>query len=285
MSIADRVQDFGSIRAPLPGAAVPIALRLEQVSMGYGRASKPANYVLAGIDLTINTGEFFVLIGPSGSGKSTLLKLIAGTEVPNEGRVVADGKPVTNPGRKRAMVFQSVDDPLFEWLTVAENIGFGLRISKVARAKRDAMVDHYVRLVGLAGHERKFPHELSGGMKQRVQIARTLAVEPDIVLMDEPLAALDAMTRRVLQREIGRIWAETGKTFVYVTHDIREALLLGQRVGVISAGPRATIRHTHRINLPFPRDDLDPEFINYSRQLNRAIELEATRQWTRSSTS
>jgi len=250
--------------------------------MGYGRVPEPADYVLADIELTIHAGEFFVLIGPSGSGKSTLLKLIAGTELPNEGRVIADGKPVTSPGRKRAMVFQSVDDPLFDWLTVAENIGFGLRLSKVARAKRDAVVDHYVRLVGLGGHEAKFPHELSGGMKQRVQIARTLAVEPDVVLMDEPLAALDALTRRVLQREIGRIWAETGKTFVYVTHDIREALLLGQRVGVISAGPRATIRHTHMIDLPFPRDDLDPEFIDYSRQLNRAIELEAARQWTRS---
>jgi NitT/TauT family transport system ATP-binding protein len=282
MSIADQSQDFGSICAPMPGETVPIALRLEQVSMGYGRTPKPANYVLAGIDLTISAGEFFVLIGPSGSGKSTLLKLIAGTELPNEGRVIADGKPVTSPGRERAMVFQSVDGPLFDWLTGAENIGFGLRISKVARPKLDAMVDHYVRLVGLAGHETKFPHELSGGMKQRVQIARTLAVEPDVVLMDEPLAALDALTRRVLQREIGRIWAETGKTFVYVTHDIREALLLGQRVGVMSVGPRATIRHTHRINLPFPRDDLDPEFINYSRQLNRAIELEATPQWTRS---
>jgi NitT/TauT family transport system ATP-binding protein len=282
MSIAEQGQDFGSIYAPMPGNAVPIALRLEQVSMSYGRTPTPANYVVAGIDLAINAGEFFVLIGPSGSGKSTLLKLIAGTELASEGRVIADGKPISSPDRKRAMVFQSVDGPLFDWLTVAENIGFGLRIAKVARPKRDAIVDHYVRLVGLAGHETKFPHELSGGMKQRVQIARTLAVEPDVVLMDEPLAALDALTRRVLQREIGRIWTKTGKTFVYVTHDIREALLLGQRVGVMSAGPRATIRHTHRIDLPFPRDDLDAEFINYSRQLNRAIELEATRQWTRS---
>jgi len=260
MNIPARGRDFGSVGAS-DDAEVQVALRLEQVGMGYGRTPKPESYILADVDLTIGVGEFFVLVGPSGSGKSTLLKLIAGTQLPNEGRVLFEGEPVTSPGRKRGMVFQSVDGPLFDWLTVAENIGFGLRISGVARQKLDETVGHFVRLVGLTGHETKFPHELSGGMKQRVQIARTLAVEPDVVLMDEPLAALDALTRRVLQREIARIWKETGKTFVYVTHDIREALLLGQRIGVMSVGPRATIRHMHRIDLPFPRDDLDPEFL------------------------
>jgi NitT/TauT family transport system ATP-binding protein len=280
MNSPAQVRDFGSILASDQAETASVAVRLEHVGMGYGRAPKPESYILADIELAVGIGEFFVLVGPSGSGKSTLLKLIAGTHFPNEGRIIFEGKPVAGPGRKRAMVFQSVDGPLFDWLTVAENVGFGLRIAKVPRERLAATVDHYVRLVGLAGHEAKFPHELSGGMKQRVQIARTLAVEPDVVLMDEPFAALDALTRRVLQREIARIWSETGKTFVYVTHDIREALLLGQRVGVMSVGPRATIRHIHNINLPFPRDDLDPEFLNYSRQLDREIELEATRQWT-----
>jgi NitT/TauT family transport system ATP-binding protein len=261
------------------GTAAPAVVRLDGVGMGYGHAPRPENYILADLDLTIGAGEFFVLVGPSGSGKSTLLKLIAGTAFPNEGRVSFEGAPVTGPGRKRAMVFQSVDGPLFDWLTVAENIGFGLRIAGVAREIRDATVARHVELVGLRGHEAKFPHQLSGGMKQRVQIARTLAVEPDVVLMDEPFAALDALTRRVLQREIARIWSETGKTFVYVTHDIREALLLGQRIGVMSVGPRATIRHIHEIELPFPRDDLDPQFLALSRQLDEEIEREATRQW------
>lgn len=269
-------------RSPAAGGgrtAGPPAVRLEGVGMGYGQAAKPENYILADLDLTIGAGEFFVLVGPSGSGKSTLLKLVAGTAFPNEGRVTFEGATVTGPGRKRAMVFQSVDGPLFDWLTVAENIAFGLEIAGVARAVKDATVARYVELVGLKGHEAKFPHQLSGGMKQRVQIARTLAVEPDVVLMDEPFAALDALTRRVLQREIARIWSETGKTFIYVTHDIREALLLGQRIGVMSVGPRATVRHIHEIALPFPRDELDPQFLALTRQLDEEIEREATRQW------
>ena len=140
------------------------------------------------------------------------------------------------------MVFQSVDGPLFEWLTVADNVAFGPRMAGDSRVKQREIAARYIDLVGLTGHEGKYPHELSGGMKQRVQIARTLAAGPDIVLMDEPFAALDALTRRVLQREIARIWQETGCTFIYVTHDIREAVLLGERVAVMSAGPRARIR-------------------------------------------
>jgi NitT/TauT family transport system ATP-binding protein len=210
------------------------AVSLLGIGMGYGAGARPENYILADINLSIMAGEFFVLVGPSGSGKSTLLKLVAGTAFANEGQVLFEGAPVRGPGRKRAMVFQSVDGPLFDWLTVGENIAFGLKIAGMPAAERNDIVARHVELVGLRGHESKFPHQLSGGMKQRVQIARTLAVGPDVVLMDEPFAALDALTRRVLQREIARIWRETGKSFIYVTHDIREALLLGQRVGVMS---------------------------------------------------
>ena len=256
-----------------------IAVSLQAVGMGYGPHIPPDRYILAGIDLEIAAGEFFVLVGPSGSGKSTLLKLIAGTAVPNEGRVLFHKAPIIRPGRERGMVFQSVEGPLFDWLTVAENIGFGLRLAGMPRDERNAKVAHYTRMVGLAGHEKKFPHELSGGMKQRVQIARTLAVEPEVVLMDEPFAALDALTRRVLQREIGRIWRETRKTVIYVTHDIREALLLGERVGVMSVGPRATIRSLHTVDLPYPRDELALSFLALARQLDEEIEREATRQW------
>ena len=265
-----------SIDAAPAGA---IAVSLQAVGMGYGSPIPPDRYILAGIDLEIAAGEFFVLVGPSGSGKSTLLKLIAGTAFPNEGKVLFRQAPITGPGRERGMVFQSVEGPLFDWLTVAENIGFGLRLAGMPRAERKAKVAHYTQLVGLTGHEKKFPHELSGGMKQRVQIARTLAVEPEVVLMDEPFAALDALTRRVLQREIGRIWRETRKTVIYVTHDIREALLLGERVGVMSVGPRATIRSLYKVDLPFPRDELAPGFLELSRKLDEEIEREATRQW------
>jgi NitT/TauT family transport system ATP-binding protein len=255
------------------------AVSMSGVGMGYGQGARPENYILAGIDLAVASGEFFVLVGPSGSGKSTLLKLIAGTAFPNEGRVLFEGAPVRGPGRKRAMVFQSVDGPLFDWLTVNDNIGFGLEIAGMPAARRKETVARYVALVGLRGHEKKYPHQLSGGMKQRVQIARTLAVEPDVVLMDEPFAALDALTRRVLQREIARIWSETRKTVIYVTHDIREALLLGQRVGVMSVGPRATIRTIHPVDMAFPRDETAPAFLELMRKLDAEIEKEASRQW------
>jgi NitT/TauT family transport system ATP-binding protein len=262
------------------GAVPEIVLR--SVGMAYPSAGQP-ELVLANVDLQIDKGEFFVLVGPSGSGKSTLLKLIAGTALPNEGQVFAGGQSmqvVTGPDRSRGMVFQAMDGPLFDWLNVIDNIAFGQRMAGKKGASLKTHAQAYIDLVGLKGHEAKYPHELSGGMKQRVQIARTLAAEPDVVLMDEPFAALDALTRRVLQREIARIWRETGKTFIYVTHDIREAVLLGQRIAVLSAGPRAAIRHQYDIPLPYPRDDLDPRFAGLVRQLEGNIETEANRQWT-----
>ena len=258
------------------------AVVLERVGLAYPGA-KTRELVLAEVSLTIAKGEFFVLVGPSGSGKSTLLKLLAGTAFPSEGKVFAGGqtqRPIRGPDRSRGMVFQSVEGPLFDWLSVVDNVAFGPRMAGMPRSECRALAQSYVDLVGLKGHEAKYPSELSGGMKQRVQIARTLAAGPDIVLMDEPFAALDALTRRVLQREIARIWRETGKTFVYVTHDIREAVLLGQRIAVLSGGPRAAIRHLYEIPLPYPRDDLDPRFAELARTLEAQIEAEATRQWT-----
>jgi NitT/TauT family transport system ATP-binding protein len=244
---------------------------------GQARGSEP---ILADLSIDIAEGEFFVLVGPSGSGKSTLLKLVAGTAFASAGRVTTEGgRPVEGPSRRRGMVFQSVDGPLFEWLTVAQNIAFGPRMAGESAARQKEIAARHIDLVGLTGHEAKYPHELSGGMKQRVQIARTLAAGPEIVLMDEPFAALDALTRRVLQREIGRIWRETGKTFIYVTHDIREAVLLGERIAVMSAGPRANIRAVYDIPLPYPRDDLDSRFADMVRKVEGDIEEEASRQW------
>jgi len=255
------------------------AIRFDAVGMAYPGQAAGSALILAELSLTIPRGEFFVLVGPSGSGKSTLLKLVAGTAFPTQGKVFTNENSITGPARERGMVFQSVEGPLFDWLTVLENVGFGPRMAGASKALQAETAHRYIDLVGLKGHESKFPHELSGGMKQRVQIARTLAAGPDVVLMDEPFAALDALTRRVLQREIARIWQETGKTVLYVTHDIREAVLLGQRVGVMSRGPRANIRQLYDIDLDYPRDDLDPRFADIVRALEADIEREAAGQW------
>lgn len=255
------------------------AIQFDGVGMAYPGQARGSELILADLSLTIPEGEFFVLVGPSGSGKSTLLKLVAGTAFPTVGTVRAMSAPIKGPDRHRGMVFQSVEGPLFDWLTVQENVSFGPKMAGASKAEQAVTARKFIDMVGLKGHEKKFPSELSGGMKQRVQIARTLAADPALVLLDEPFAALDALTRRVLQREIARIWQETGRTFLYVTHDIREAVLLGQRIGVMSRGPRASIRKLHTIELPYPRDDLDPRFADLVRELEADIEREASGQW------
>jgi NitT/TauT family transport system ATP-binding protein len=255
------------------------AIVFDRVGMAYPGQKAGSELILADLSVTVAQGEFFVLVGPSGSGKSTLLKIVAGTERQTEGRVLANGNPIDGPDRRRGMVFQSIEEPLFQWLTVSENVGFGPSIAGKSRAECRAVAQQYIDLVGLRGHEKKFPHELSGGMKQRVQIARTLAAEPELILFDEPFAALDALTRRVLQKELTRIWRETSCTMVYVTHDIREAVLLGQRVAVMSRGPRANITRTYDIDLPYPRDDLDGRFADSVKAIEGDIEREAASQW------
>jgi len=263
----------------MTASASRAAIAFDRVGMAYPGQAKGSALILADLSLTIPEGEFFVLVGPSGSGKSTLLKLVAGTAFPTEGTVTALSQPIKGPDRHRGMVFQSVDGPLFDWLTVQQNVGFGPKMAGAGKAEQAAIAARFIDMVGLKGHEKKFPAELSGGMKQRVQIARTLAAAPRVGLLDEPFAALDALTRRVLQREIARIWQETGRTFLYVTHDIREAVLLGQRIGVMSRGPRANIRHVYEIDLPYPRDDLDGRFAEIVRKLEGDIEREASGQW------
>ena len=195
---------------------------------------------LEGITLDVAAGEFITLVGPSGSGKTTLLDLLAGLTRPDTGQVLVDGQEMAGPGRDRAVVFQQY--ALFPWRTAAANVAFGLEgpgsdRRRLSRKERAEKAREYLDLVGLSGFEDRYPHELSGGMKQRVAIARSLAYEPDILLMDEPFAALDAQTREQLQEELLRIWRATGKTIIFITHGIDEAVYLGQRVAVLSSRP------------------------------------------------
>ena len=212
---------------------------------------------LAPVDLTIPQGEFVCLIGASGCGKSTLLRIIAGFEEPTTGEASIDGNTITGPGSDRGMVFQ--DYALFPWMTVRENISFGPRQRQLPRAEIDKTTDEFVRMVGLTPFADRYPSQLSGGMKQRVAIARVLANNANILLMDEPFGALDALTREQLQHELLQIWTRTGVTTIFVTHSVEEAVLLADRVLVMSAGP-GRIDSDFRIELARPRDVSSPEF-------------------------
>ena len=233
-------------------------LRVENVRKVFESAR--GNYVaLDGVSLDIVDGEFLCLLGPSGCGKSTLLNILAGFEPATAGNVTANGAPVTGAGRDRVMFFQDAGSALFPWLTAEENVRFGLRVRKVPKAEWSAIVDKYLQMVELDRHRDKFPAELSGGMRQRLQIARALAVEPAVLLMDEPFAALDALTRRRMHSVLLEIWQRTGKTIVFVTHDIAEAIALGDRIGMMSVGPRSVITKVLDIDLPRPRDLGNPQ--------------------------
>jgi NitT/TauT family transport system ATP-binding protein len=219
---------------------------LEMEFIARGRRQK----VLEDIDLHIASGEFFVIVGPSGCGKTTLLRILQGLVHPTGGSAAIGGQTITGPGIDRGFVFQS--DALYPWRTVLRNVVFGLELQRVD--KRDALrrTQAMIDLVGLRGFEKYYPHELSGGMRQRVNLARALAIEPAILLMDEPFAALDALTRETMQRELLRIAAEAGTTVVFITHQIDEAILLGDRVAVFSARP-GRMREVIPIELGRPR--------------------------------
>lgn len=214
---------------------------------------------LDGVSLTISDGEFLCLLGPSGCGKSTLLNILAGFEPASAGTVTSDGALVTGAGRERVMFFQDAGSALLPWLTVEENVRFGLRVRKVPKTEWQPIIDKNLRMTGLDTHRTKFPSELSGGMRQRLQIARALAVEPEVLLMDEPFGALDALTRRHMHSVLLDIWQRTRKTIVFVTHDIAEAISLGDRIGVMSFGPQSVITRLIDIDLPRPRDLTNPK--------------------------
>jgi NitT/TauT family transport system ATP-binding protein len=222
-------------------------------------STRGAYVALDGVSLTIDDGEFLCLLGPSGCGKSTLLNILAGFERATAGTVMFGEEAITGAGRDRMMFFQDAGSALLPWLTTEENVRFALRVRKLPKADWPAIIEKYLRMVGLDTHRTKFPAELSGGMQQRLQIARALAVEPKVLLMDEPFAALDALTRRRMHAVLLDIWQRIGKTIVFVTHDIAEAISLADRIAVMSVGPRSQITRLIDIDLPRPRDLTNPK--------------------------
>lgn len=237
------------------------------------RRARGSPAVLDNFNLKVNKGEFVCILGPSGCGKTTLLDVLAGFIPPTGGQALLDGAPIVSANRDRGVIFQS-DDALFGWLTAGENVGFGLRLQGMPRRDWQARADYYLELVGLTGHAGKFPDEMSGGMKQRVQIARALANEPKILLMDEPFAALDAQTRSMLQLELVRIWSETGKTIVFITHDIGEAVVMADRIAVMTAGPESHIRTIIDVDVPRPRQQTSAQCFQYIQRCYELIEAE-----------
>ncbi|MGH9784493.1 MAG: ABC transporter ATP-binding protein [Terriglobia bacterium] len=235
--------------------AVQTKVTLDGVSMAF-RGDDSSVEVLEGIQLAVSEGEFVCILGPSGCGKSTLLNIVAGFLPPTAGEVRIDGEPVRGPDPRRIFVFQ--ERGLFPWLTVEGNIAFGL--FRLSREEQAARIARYVKLVGLEGFERAYPHELSGGMKQRLEVARALAVNPDMLFLDEPFGSLDSITRLGMRRELLRIWELERKTILFVTHDIEEAVQLADRVVVLSARP-ARIRRIVEIDIPHPRDISAPRYL------------------------
>jgi NitT/TauT family transport system ATP-binding protein len=231
-------------------------------------------------ELDIDAGEFFCLLGPSGCGKTTVLKMLAGFEAPTSGQISMNGRPVTSAGRDRGVVFQG-DDSLYGWLTAVENVEFGLRMQGLAKAGRRERAMRYLELVGLTGQERKYPAELSGGMKQRIQIARALVNEPTMLLMDEPFAALDAQTRSLMQLELANVWRTTRTTVLFITHDIDEAITLGTRIGVMRAGPRSDIKGVIAVTLDGARSRTDDAFVEYYKKVYAMIRDEVAKSIAR----
>jgi NitT/TauT family transport system ATP-binding protein len=231
---------------------------------------------LKDIDLTVQQGEFVAILGPSGCGKSTLLELIAGLEPVSSGRIAFDGKPITGPERGAVMVFQ--EHSLFPWLSVRDNVGFGLSVKGVPRAERDVRVARLLDRVRLTKFARHHPHQLSGGMKQRVAIARALVESPDFIMMDEPFAALDFQTRVLMQRFLLELWLEFKPTIIFVTHHIDEAVLLADRVVVMSAGPGRILAEI-AVDLPRPRRMTDAGFNDYRARLTELLEREVMRAY------
>src|SRR4051812_8016092 len=280
----------GSSTRPQPG---PIALdqprpttsvefpkvSLNEICLGYRAQSGERLLALDHINLEVRAGEFVCIVGPSGCGKSTLLHLIAGLQSQTSGQILVDGNPIQGPGTDRILIFQ--DHGLFPWLTVGQNVEFGMKMKGVPKAERHEKTQHYLRLVHLAKFEKSYIHQLSGGMRQRVAIARALATEPDVLLMDEPFAALDAQTRDLLHDELERIWAETRRTIIFVTHNVREAVRLGDRVVLMTFRP-GQVKREYKIDLPRPRHLEDVHVAGSARdilndlreEINKSIEEE-----------
>jgi NitT/TauT family transport system ATP-binding protein len=259
------LQQSTSPRAALTRAsAAPLKIAIRGVNKRFPRRDGDLD-VLQSVDLEIRQGEFVCLLGPSGCGKSTLLNIVGGFDQPTSGSVEIDGEPVQGPDPRRVFVFQEYG--IFPWASVWDNIALGLRGR--SKDEQHAILSRYIELVGLVGFEKSYPAELSGGMKQRVAVARALAVSPDVIFMDEPLGALDSLTRLSMRAEILRIWQQEGMTILFVTHDVDEALQLADRIVVMSARP-GRIREVVEVGMAHPRDLGSPE---YGRSRNRLYEL------------
>ncbi len=246
----------------------PEKLVVEAVSKTFA-TERGRVHALEEVSLNVREGEFVCLVGPSGCGKSTLLNIVAGLEMPDTGRVLADGKPVTCPGSERMMMFQ--ESALYPWLDVFGNVMFGLKLKpKLDNRERREVAMYYLKLVGLEKFVHSNIHELSGGMKQRVALARALAPNPRVLLMDEPFASLDALTREQLYGDIQEIWAKRRKTIVFVTHNVRESACLGDRVLLFSPHP-GRIQEQFSIALPRPRDINSVDLAKYSTEITRAL--------------
>lgn len=241
-------------------------IKIMGIKKEFRRADGELVHALNGVDLTIAPGEFISLIGPSGCGKSTLLRLLAGLDRPTEGSIYLDGEAVSRPNCDRGLVFQ--DHTLFPWLTIRENVAFGLKARKLYKEQRESVAE-YLDMVGLTGFERSYPHQLSGGMCQRASLARALIGHPKVLLLDEPLGALDAFTRMNMQDELLRIRKEKNMTMVMVTHDVDEAVYLSDQIVVMSPRP-AKVEQIVPVHLAQPRDRNNPEFI---RLRNRILKI------------
>ena len=246
-------------------------IRADKVGKVYRNGNGEGLMALNGFSLDVKEREFVSVVGPSGCGKSTFLFMLAGLEDITEGDILLEGKPVQGPDPKQAMVFQEY--LLFPWRTVWQNIAFGPEVRGVPDGKTAELVQKYIELVGLMGFENSYPHELSGGMKQKVAIARALANEPRVILMDEPFASLDALSREILQQELLAIWALTEATVIFVTHSISEAVFLSDRVAVLTKRP-GRIKETIAIDLPRPRDihmTASMQFIQYEQRIRELV--------------
>src|SRR5947209_11800031 len=260
------------------GLAVP-KVGLSEICLSYRTQSGERLLALEGINLDVRAGEFLCFVGPSGCGKSTLLHLIAGLHKPTSGHVLIDDKVVEGTGTDRILIFQELG--LFPWLTVGQNVEFGMKMKGLSTAEREEKTRYYLRLVHLSQFKDSYTHQLSGGMRQRVALARALATEPDVLLMDEPFAALDAQTRDLLHDELERIWSETGRTIIFVTHNVREAVRLGDRVVLLTFRP-GRVKSEFPVHLPRPRHLEDPAVAGAARQIldelreeiNRSLEAE-----------
>lgn len=241
-------------------------LELKQINKQFGTLQ-----VLKDINITIEKGEFVAIVGPSGCGKSTALRMLAGLETPSDGEILADGQPIADPSPNRMMIFQ--EHALFPWSTVEANVGLGLELAKVSKAERKQRINAALSLVHLDGFNNYYPSQLSGGMRQRVAIARALIMEPDVLLMDEPYGALDAMTRLTMQNELIKLWEGTGRTMFLITHDIDEALYLADKIYVMSARPGQIIRSIVP-ELPRPRNRNSEPFVQHRKEIMQLLGLD-----------